>query len=312
MRKLHFIYKTNDPNQLACVFKTIDTPNPRSPDLRFGELWIAKPFNEYHLFGDDVPDIRTTNKFFDGIIAKKGVAVPVFGRVDWRDGDLVSDGEKRPITASTVFRRLSTNPGSLEMGYSRCGAMTVTAARIKKLFSTKRVSDEQRSRVLELLRVEVAMYDAWMNDEVFEYMIVDPGTGEVIEADGGYYGDLAENGLYRATGIDPATPEVVVPPYPFRVAERLESMLDVERSSIWHAAYDGGPVQPDAAVLPGSGEGQAAGGEGDGAVNVVPDEDDETSPLAPLFAGAEMSVLDEQFRGSKIPEVADGPRPFPE
>ena len=106
-------------------------------------------------------------------------------------------------TSSESFR--ACDPVGWDWG--QVGYIYVCLTDVRREYSVKRISRQLRTRVLEVLRGEVEVYDMYLRGEVYAYTLTDRQTGEIIDSCCGFFGDnpqtngMAENlpGQYRDT-----------------------------------------------------------------------------------------------------------------
>lgn len=90
---------------------------------------------------------------------------------------------------------LSLEPFGDPWDSGQIGWAYVEKERLLKEYGVSRVTRRIRDRVMEVLRGELAEYEAYANGEVYGFVLESPG-GEVLDACWGFYGsDLSENGI---------------------------------------------------------------------------------------------------------------------
>jgi hypothetical protein len=93
---------------------------------------------------------------------------------------------------------MKTSPFSCRFDSGPVGYIYVTPSTVRYEYNRRRITADLRCRVLDYLREEVAIYDAYISDECYEYVILDP-VGEEIGSFAGFYGsDHKASGLMES------------------------------------------------------------------------------------------------------------------
>lgn len=160
-------------------------PNPREhDDGLLGTCWFAH--RRYDL-GDD----------------HAGQEFP-FGLDDCVSWEEISERIQRAYPGAVVLvvwmydhsvRRLSTasfygRAPHAEWDSGKLGVIYALPQRIREVYAVKRVTEKVRERVIADLNAEIAVYDQWINNEIYRYTVTDE-EGDIFESLGGYY-DLDE------------------------------------------------------------------------------------------------------------------------
>lgn len=82
---------------------------------------------------------------------------------------------------------MKTTPFACPWDSGQVGFIYMTPENIRKDFGVKMITKKVREKCEKLLVAEVAVYDAYISDDV--WMIVEKDeSGEVVDSNGGYYG----------------------------------------------------------------------------------------------------------------------------
>lgn len=90
---------------------------------------------------------------------------------------------------------LATSPFSCPWDSGQVGFIFVTADTIRREFHCKRIGKRIRAKVEALMASELAVYNQYLNGEVYGFVLTDP-KGEDEDSCWGFYGDdINENGM---------------------------------------------------------------------------------------------------------------------
>lgn len=90
------------------------------------------------------------------------------------------------ITMSVGSGAHPMDPGGWDSG--QVGFIYVTAAKLREEYSVKRISKKVLTEAEEVLRGEVKVYDEYLTNDCYGYVIEDP-DGEDVESCWGFYGE---------------------------------------------------------------------------------------------------------------------------
>ena len=83
---------------------------------------------------------------------------------------------------------MKTTPFSCRWDSGQVGFIYTTKDKVREEFSVKRISQKIRKRVLEILKSEVKIYDAYISGEVYGYQI--ENNGDIIDSCWGFFDDI--------------------------------------------------------------------------------------------------------------------------
>lgn len=90
---------------------------------------------------------------------------------------------------------MRTKPFNDPWDSGQVGWIYVRKEKVREWFGVKRVTPKIRERALEVLELEVRMFDAYISNEIYGFVIEDK-EGNIIDSCWGFYGcDWKENGL---------------------------------------------------------------------------------------------------------------------
>ena len=146
------------PTYTLCITNDSHPENPRSWD-NAATMWCAH--RRYNL-GDEQINTDDTISTIDHIMA-----LPLY-----------------LYDHSGVMMR--TTPFSCGWDSGQVGWITMSKTQILNAFGGKRITARKKQQALDLMRSEVAIYDAYLTGEVYEYVIKD-ADGEIVESCCGYF-----------------------------------------------------------------------------------------------------------------------------
>lgn len=83
---------------------------------------------------------------------------------------------------------ISTSPFSCPWDSGQLGFIYATKEATRKEFGVRRIDERIRNNTLDILYKEVEIYDYFLTGEIYEFIIVDVKTDEIMDSCGGYYG----------------------------------------------------------------------------------------------------------------------------
>jgi hypothetical protein len=82
---------------------------------------------------------------------------------------------------------IKTTPFHCPWDSGKVGFIYITKQDARNLFNTKRITKKFKENLLDILRKEVAVYDNYLNGEVYQFTVEDE-QGNIVDSCGGFFG----------------------------------------------------------------------------------------------------------------------------
>jgi hypothetical protein len=105
-----------------------------------------------------------------------------------RDGDYIGMPVFAYVHSGVALQAAYTNPFHCQWDSGRSGWAYMTKAEVRSHYGVRRITKAVKEKALSLLRSCVEEYSAYLNGEVYGFIIRDTNTGEAVDSCWGYYG----------------------------------------------------------------------------------------------------------------------------
>ncbi len=105
-----------------------------------------------------------------------------------RDGDYIGMPVFAYVHGSVAIQAAYTNPFHCQWDSGRSGWAYMTKAEVRSYFGVRRITKGVKEEALMFIRSSVEDYSAYLNGEVYGFIIRDTSTGEAVDSCWGYYG----------------------------------------------------------------------------------------------------------------------------
>jgi hypothetical protein len=105
-----------------------------------------------------------------------------------RDNEYIGMPVFAYVHGSVAIEAAYTNPFYCDWDSGRSGWAYMTKAEVRSYFGVRRITKAVKEKALKSIRSSVEVYSAYLNGEVYGFIIRDTNTGESIDSCWGYYG----------------------------------------------------------------------------------------------------------------------------
>ena len=105
-----------------------------------------------------------------------------------RSGDYIGMPVFAYVHGSVAIQAAYSNPFYCDWDSGRSGWAYMTKAEVRVSFGVRRITKGVKEKALKLIRSSVEDYSAYLNGEVYGFIIRDTSTGESVDSCWGYYG----------------------------------------------------------------------------------------------------------------------------
>ena len=105
-----------------------------------------------------------------------------------RDGDYIGMPVFAYVHGSVAIQAAHSNPFHCQWDSGRSGWAYMTKAEVRSFFGARRINKALKELALARIRSCVEEYSAYLNGEVYGFIIRDTSTGEAVDSCWGYYG----------------------------------------------------------------------------------------------------------------------------
>jgi hypothetical protein len=105
-----------------------------------------------------------------------------------RDGDYIGMPVFAYVHSGVALQAAYTNPFHCQWDSGRSGWAYMTKAEVRSFFGARRINKALKELALARIRSCVEEYSAYLNGEVYGFIIRDTNTGESVDSCWGYYG----------------------------------------------------------------------------------------------------------------------------
>jgi len=105
-----------------------------------------------------------------------------------RDNEYIGMPVFAYVHSGVALQAAYTNPFHCQWDSGRSGWAYITKAGARSHFGVRRITKGVKEQALSLLRSCVEEYSAYLNGEVYGFIIRDTSTGEAVDSCWGYYG----------------------------------------------------------------------------------------------------------------------------
>lgn len=105
-----------------------------------------------------------------------------------RDGDYIGMPVFAYVHGSVAIQAAYSNPFHCQWDSGRSGWAYMTKAEVRSFFGVRRITKAVKEEALMFIRSSVEEYSAYLNGEVYGFIIRDTSTGESVDSCWGYYG----------------------------------------------------------------------------------------------------------------------------
>jgi hypothetical protein len=105
-----------------------------------------------------------------------------------RDNEYIGMPVFAYVHGSVAIEAAYTNPFHCDWDSGRSGWAYMTKAEVRSYFGVRRVTKAVKEKALKSIRSSVEVYSAYLNGEVYGFIIRDTSTGESVDSCWGYYG----------------------------------------------------------------------------------------------------------------------------
>jgi hypothetical protein len=125
-----------------------------------------------------------------------------------RDGDYIGMPVFAYVHGSVAIQAAYANPFYCDWDSGRSGWAYITKAGARSHFGVRRITKAVKEKALDLIRSCVEEYSAYLNGEVFGFIIRDTSTGEAVDSCWGYYGmdDVKSEAMLALKQMESITP----------------------------------------------------------------------------------------------------------
>ncbi|HEY3379437.1 MAG TPA: hypothetical protein VGL77_18315 [Armatimonadota bacterium] len=158
-------------------------PDTQADSPRHGEtLGIMVCWHRRYVLGD--PHAYPTPQVFAAAIPQDEIiALPMY---------LFDHSGLSLSTSSERFRACD----SAAWDWGQVGYIYVRRADVRRAYGVTRISRRVRTRVLDVLRGEVDVYDQYLRGDVYAYSLTDRQTGALLDSCGNFFGENPQtNGM---------------------------------------------------------------------------------------------------------------------
>jgi hypothetical protein len=125
-----------------------------------------------------------------------------------RSGDYIGIPVFAYVHGSVAIQAAHTNPFHCQWDSGRSGWAYMTKAEVRSFFGVRRITKRVKEQALSLMRSCVEEYSAYLNGEVYGFIIRDTSTGEAVDSCWGYYGmdDVKSEAMLALKQMESITP----------------------------------------------------------------------------------------------------------
>jgi hypothetical protein len=125
-----------------------------------------------------------------------------------RDGDYIGMPVFAYVHGSVAIQAAYANPFHCQWDSGRSGWAYITKAGARSHFGVRRITKAVKEKALDLIRSCVEEYSAYLNGEVYGFIIRDTNTGESVDSCWGYYGmdDVKSEAMLALKQMESITP----------------------------------------------------------------------------------------------------------
>jgi hypothetical protein len=105
-----------------------------------------------------------------------------------RSGDYIGMPVFAYVHGSVAIQAAYSNPFHCQWDSGRSGWAYMTKAEVRSFFGARRINKALKELALARIRTAVEDYSAYLNGEVYGFIIRDTNTGESVDSCWGYYG----------------------------------------------------------------------------------------------------------------------------
>lgn len=125
-----------------------------------------------------------------------------------RTGSMIGTPVWAYVHGGASLTAAETNPYHCQWDSGRSGYVYITKEAARAFFGVKRMTKTLKERVLNTLRADVEEFSAYLNGEVYGFVIRDTRTDEALDSCWGYYGEqfLREEATRALQQMESLTP----------------------------------------------------------------------------------------------------------
>jgi hypothetical protein len=105
-----------------------------------------------------------------------------------RSGDYIGMPVFAYVHGSVAIQAAHSNPFHCQWDSGRSGWAYMTKAEVRSFFGVRRITKAVKESALTIIRTAVEDYSAYLNGEVYGFIIRDTSTGESVDSCWGFYG----------------------------------------------------------------------------------------------------------------------------
>jgi hypothetical protein len=105
-----------------------------------------------------------------------------------RSGDYIGMPVFAYVHGSVAIQAAHSNPFHCQWDSGRSGWAYMTKAEVRSFFGVRRITKGVKEEALTIIRTAVEDYSAYLNGEVYGFIIRDTSTGESVDSCWGFYG----------------------------------------------------------------------------------------------------------------------------